>query len=64
MTLFGRRWSSFAVRGSDIFVSYCPWFRAETERQDRPVSRSFRIRALPSLSGAGIPLCPARALRS
>ena len=57
---------SFTSQGNDVFVSYNHWFRAKTETKERPVPRSFRIRALaenPNTPEVGNPLCPVRALR-
>ena len=58
---------SFSSKGNDVFVSYNPWFMAKTERADRPVPRSFCIKALaesPNTPEVGNPLCPVRALRA
>ena len=53
--------------GGDLFLSFLPEFRAMSDSEARPLSRSFRVRSLADFVG-DLPdellLCPLRALRA
>ena len=58
--------SSMFRFGDDLFLSYLPEFRANSESSARPLPRSFRVRSLRDFVGSlpdKLLLCPVRALQ-